>query len=80
MTTGRDVAQLLIDHAGLSKWGASRAMGRAGQYVDTLIRRGSVPSVDVAAALADVCGCDLVVRDRATGEDVATIDPPTRGE
>lgn len=55
-------------------------MGRAGQYVDTLIRRGSVPSVDVAAALADVCGCDLVVRDRATGEDVATIDPPTRGE
>lgn len=72
---GNQLAQALIEHAGLGKWSASRAMGRAGQYVDTLIRRGNVPSVDVAADLADVCGFDLCAINRETGERL-TIDPP----
>lgn len=71
--------QTVTDHARVSKWGASKAMGRAGQYLDAQTRRGSVQSVAVAADLADVCGCDLVVRDRETGEDVARIAPPDRG-
>lgn len=53
-------------------------MGRAGSYIDTVIRKARVPTVDTAAAIADVCGCDLRLVDRATGETVATVEPPAR--
>lgn len=76
----QDTAQTLIDHAGLSRWGASLAMGRKGPYIDALIRRGSVPRLDVAAEIANACGCDLVAVDRQTGERVAVIDPARRDQ
>lgn len=78
MPTGKELPQLLIDGAGLSRWAASKAMGRAGSYVDTVIRTGRVPSLDVAAALADVCGFDLVAVSRETGERLR-VEPPTSG-
>lgn len=75
---GKDVARALVEHGGLTLWSASKALGRSGQYLDTVARRGSVPSLDTAAAIADVCGCDLVLVDRATGDTVARVDPPAR--
>ena len=75
MPTGKEIPQLLINKAELSRWAASKAMGRAGSYVDTVIRTGRVPSLDVAADLADVCGFDLCAINRETGERLV-IDPP----
>lgn len=74
----RELIAVVLAWAGLTKWGGSKAMGRAGQYLDAMARRGSIPSIAVAAELCDVCGCDLVVRDRATGEDVAVVAPSGR--
>ena len=69
----------LLSHASLTAWSASKRMGHAGGYIDGTMRRGSSPRSDTLAALADVCGCDLAIIDRATGERVAVVDPPERG-
>lgn len=71
-----DLIATLLAWAHLSLWGGSKLMGRSGPYLDSAVRRGVIPSVAIAAELADVCGCDLIIRDRATGETVATIEPP----
>ena len=70
--------QLLVDRSGLSRWGLSRELGKAGGYLDSAIRRGTVPSLDTAAGVADRVGGDLVLVDRATGDTVARVDPPAR--
>jgi hypothetical protein len=71
-----DLIATLLAWAHITLWTGSKSMGRKGPYLDSYIRRASVPSVTVAAELADVCGCDIIIRDRATGETVATIEPP----
>lgn len=76
--SARDLIDALIDHAGTTLWRASRAMGRPGQYLDTQRRRGSVLRVDTLARLADVCGADVVLVDRASGEGIARVRPPER--
>lgn len=75
---GSEVLQLLVDRSGLSRWGLSRELGKAGGYLDSAIRRGTVPSLDTAAGVADCVGCDLVLVDRATGDTVARVDPPEK--
>lgn len=74
----RDLIDVLIDHAGTTLWRASRAMDRPGQYLDSVRRRGGTMRTDTLARLADVCGADVVLVDRASGEGIARVRPPER--
>lgn len=76
-----DFAAAAVDASGLSRYGVSRRMGRARSYVSVLLSRGSTPSLDVAARLADACGVQLraVMPDGSTVRIVPSHDhePPT---
>lgn len=50
-------------------------MGGPATRLDNMTRRGSLPRLDTAARIADVCGLELALVDRETGETVGTIDP-----
>ena len=70
---GEEYIDYIVNHSELTLWTASKAMHRAGQYLDNAVRRGRVLGLDTAARLADVCGCDLVISDRESGESIARI-------
>lgn len=69
----------LASHAGASLYDISRSLGHAPSWAGVTARSGREPAASTVAAVAGVCGCDLVIVDRETGERVATIDPPERG-
>lgn len=69
-----DVIAALLARSGMSARAASRALGRASTWASNSI--GRTPKLDTLAEVADLAGVDVVLRDRATGEDVATIEPP----
>ena len=43
-----------------------------------MAKQGRTPSLATVASVADVCGCDVVIVDRATGERVGVVEPPRR--
>ena len=69
----------IVDHSTLTGEQASLALGYSRSYV-SMAKQGRTPSLATAASVADVCGCDVVIVDRATGERVGVVDPPRRGQ
>lgn len=69
-----------LDHAGLTPYAASLRMGRAHSYVGSLLARKSAPTIRTAADVCDVCGVDVVLVDRSTGETIGRVDPRRRGQ
>lgn len=65
--------RLMIERAGVTPYRVAVDMGRAPTYVSSMLRRGSVPSADLLAQIADACGYDLrlIARD---GLDSITVD------
>ena len=63
----------MLKRSGLSSYRVSMGLGRHSSYVSTMLRRGSVPSADLLAKMADVCGYDLRLISR-DGLDSITID------
>lgn len=65
-------------HAGVTLYELSRRLDRAPAWAGITSSPGRDPKASTIAAIADVCGCEVVIVDRQTGERVATIDPPGR--
>ena len=45
-----------------------------------MAKQGRTPSLATVASVADVCGVDVVLVDRVTGERVGVVDPPRRDQ
>lgn len=71
-----DAIKVIMERSGKTAYALSVSMGRAKQYMGSLISRHTSPRADTLAEIASACGCDLIIRDRTTGEMVAMIDPP----
>ena len=74
-----NVIRALAKHAGMSMYDVSRALDHAPAWAGVVAGREGVALATIAD-VADVAGCDVVIRDRATGDDVGVIEPPRRCE
>lgn len=74
------VVRSLIDHSGMSLRGVSLRLGHVDSWARQTAAPGRVPKLDTVADVADLVGVDVVLVDRATGERVATVDPPRRAD
>lgn len=58
----------------------SVALGRSPNYLHTSIHKRSDPQAGTIAEIGDLVGVDLCLVDRATGQTIATIDPPAHDQ
>ena len=75
-----EVVSALIAHCDMSARGISAELGKSQNWATMAASGGRIPKLDTLADIADVAGCDVAIIDRATGERVATVDPPRRSE
>lgn len=68
----------LVEHSTMTGEQVSAELGRSRAYVSVAGGKGRAPRLDTVADVADVCGVDVVLRDRATGEELGTVEPPRR--
>lgn len=71
-----EVIRYLVDNAGTNCNAAAALLGRSREYVRNAAARPS-PSLATVTDVANVCGCDVLLRDRRTGSEAA-ITPPRR--
>ena len=76
-----ETIRALARHSGASLYSISEDLGRSRSWAGMVAGRDGVALATVAD-VADVCGVDVALVDRETGETLGTIDPPrrTRGE
>lgn len=51
--------RMMVKNSGLTAIEISRRIGRTDNYLSSLLNRGSVPSVETFASIAEACGCRL---------------------
>lgn len=73
-----ETIRALLAHTDKSGRAVSQELGHSPDWARMAARPGQVPSLGTVADVADVAGVDVVLRDRATGEDLGTIEPPRR--
>jgi hypothetical protein len=72
----RDVLGYLIKASGFSYGKVSRELGKSPEWARNSVVNHTRPLLATVADVADVCGVDVKLVDRGTGEVVALIDPP----
>lgn len=70
----QDALELMREHAGMSADGVSLRLGRARNWLRNV--RGREPMLGVVASVGDVCGVDVALVSRETGETLAIVDVP----
>ena len=70
----REVTLEMLKDSGLSARQAAIAIGKEPGYLSHIIYKGSKPNTVTLAKVADVCGFDLLVRNRANEMEML-IDP-----
>lgn len=77
-----EVLGALVDYSPMTGEQVSAALCKSRSYISMVKRsRGKKgPALATVCDVADVCGCDVVLVDRATGERVGVVDPPRRAE
>ena len=69
----------MLETSKRSAYNVSLAMGKAHSYVNSLSKRKGFVSAHVLSSIADVCGYDLLLVNRQTGETIP-IDPTGQDE
>lgn len=70
-------SRIMAASAGLSLRAVSQAAGRSAGYLPSVLSRGSVPSLEVAAELAKPCGYSLAyIPADDLPASALVIDPP----
>lgn len=75
-----DVLLGLIRHAGLSYGETSRRLQKSPSWARNTALPKRDPKLSTVADVADVCGVDVKLVDRETGEIVGVVDPPHKGK
>jgi len=73
------IVRFLTETGSISMRVASQKMGRYPTFLASSRGRGKIPQVNTLASIADVYGYDLLLRNRADGEEII-IDPPAYGD
>lgn len=72
------VISTLISSSDKSSEAISAECGRSASWSRVVAMPTRSPALATVADIADACGVDVVLIDRATGAAIATIDPPRR--
>lgn len=70
------VISTLISSSDKSSEAISAECGRSASWSRVVAMPTRSPALATVADIADACGVDVVLVDRATGAAIATIDPP----
>jgi transcriptional regulator with XRE-family HTH domain len=70
--TSLDAVREMLGASGLSPYRVAVVLGRTPSYISGMLRRGSCPSADLLAKIADACGYSLQLVPREGG-DTLTI-------
>lgn len=73
------VIRSMLDARGVSPRHVSAVLGRSSEWCRVVALPTRSPALATVADVADVLGYDVSIIDRASGEVVARVDPPTRG-
>ena len=65
-----EAVRKMLESSGMSMYRASLAMGKAHSYVSVMLTRSGGIGAPTLAHLADVCGYDLLLVDRMTGDTI----------
>lgn len=71
-----EAIRALATRAPISDRAISQKLGKSPGWIYNTIRNGGSPRLDTVASVADIADIDVCLVDRATGETIATIDPP----
>lgn len=72
------IIRALVERSDLSYRQVAAELGRSSAWASTTASPGRSPQLATVADVADVCGCDIAILDRESGETVAVVDPPHR--
>ena len=75
-----NVIRSLRERSGKSQKTLSTELGRARSWAQNVEAPTRSPALATVVEVADATGVDVCLVDRATGETIATIEPPRRGE
>lgn len=73
MNSFRSVFKQIIETYNNNIW-LSRHLGKSDAYISALLSRGNIPSAVLFCKISNLCGYDVIVRNRVTGEETI-IDP-----
>lgn len=79
--TDMTVPEVLRSMFGRGKFSTSRtsiAMGRSRSFISTYVKNGFTMKVDTFAEMCDVLGFEIVMRNKATGEEVLLVSQGKR--
>ena len=66
----REALRYVLSRSNKPKTTVSQELGKSAGYINTYVSMGKVPGLDTMASIANVCGYDLVLVDRSTGETI----------
>lgn len=66
----REALRYVLYRSNKPKTTVSQELGKSAGYINTYVSMGKVPGLDTMASIADVCGFDLVLVDRESGESI----------
>ena len=75
----KEALRYIIGRSGKPKTKISLELGKTSGYINAYLSIGRTPGMDVFASIADVCGYDLLLVNRETGETIP-IDPTGQDE
>ena len=75
-----DVISTVVAHTGITYGETSRRLAKSYTWARNVAAPGRDPKLATVADVADVCGVDVKLVDRETGEIVGVVDPPHRGK
>lgn len=70
----KEALRYVVNHSGKSQRAISVELGKVPTYISATFTQGSIPTVETLANVANVCGYDLLLVNRETGETIS-IDP-----
>ena len=74
-----DAALRIVKDSGMPESRVALAMGYSKRALSNLVYHNGTPRADNLARIADVCGYDLLLRNRQDGSEIL-IDPPEKPE
>ena len=74
-----NVIRFLTEGSAISMRVASQRMGRKPTFLATIKFNGRIPKLNTMAEIANVYGYDLLLRNRADGQEIL-IEPRTEGQ
>lgn len=72
------IVRALVEHSGMSARAVSLTLGKADTWARNTMANSRDPRLSTVANVADLAGVDVVLRDRKTGEELGTVEPPRR--